>query len=202
MLVAAIERAQQISWVQDGDGAPVRFGSQVAIEPVRGDMDAQPKVASYLAKYATKSTDGSAELARRFRSRDEIERASLSDHHRRLALLAWGFHRDRSLRGVDLRRHAHCFGFSGQHLTKSRGYSVTFHELRAARAEHMRPRNEVVALDDSFFFAGQGYRDPRGRHVAELIHSMTMDARREARAQRLALEHDVAGAGSESQVSS
>lgn len=100
--------------------------------PTRDDR----RVASYVAKYATKTTGGSVALARRFASRGEIEHAKIATHYRQLALTAWDLEREPGLRSLGLRRHAHALGFRGQLVTKSRGYSTTFTRLLTARVEY------------------------------------------------------------------
>jgi len=49
-------------------------------------------------------------------------------------------------------------GFGGHFLTKSRRYSVTFGELRAARTEHRRAQRHP-----------EGERDPWGRPLDERL---------------------------------
>jgi hypothetical protein len=71
-----------------------------------------------------------------------------------------------------LRRWAHMLGYGGHFLTKSRRYSVTFGQLRRARAEHRRlerhPDGErdpwdrplddtVVLVLKTWTYAGTGY---------------------------------------------
>jgi hypothetical protein len=57
-----------------------------------------------------------------------------------------------------LRHWAHTLGFGGHFLTKSRRYSVTFGQLRRARAEHRR----LERWPD-------GERDPWGRPLDETV---------------------------------
>ena len=55
-----------------------------------------------------------------------------------------------------LRQWAHMLGYGGHFLTKSRRYSVTFGELRAARTSHRRTQRHP-----------DGERDPWGRPLDE-----------------------------------
>jgi hypothetical protein len=162
------------------------WGSQVSILDLATTDDESRKVSSYLAKYATKSSDGSVAFSRRFSRRSHIERSSVGDHARRLALTAWDLGGRKELEDLGLRRHAHAFGFTGQHITKSQGFSTTFGALRGARSVHMAGFDEstVIALGP-YDYAGRGYSDPRGEAVAELLHEETVALHHEARARRL-----------------
>jgi hypothetical protein len=93
------------------------------------------RIAAYVAKYATKSADGSLDFARRFGSRSEILKVNAPSHLRQLALTAWDLAQDPTLVSLNTRGHAHAFGFRGQLITKSRNYSTRFQDLRDARAD-------------------------------------------------------------------
>ncbi len=56
------------------------------------------------------------------------------------------------------RQWAHMLGYGGHFLTKSRRYSVTFGQLRAARNEHRRAERHP-----------DGERDPWGRPLDETV---------------------------------
>ncbi len=56
------------------------------------------------------------------------------------------------------RQWAHMLGYGGHFLTKSRLYSVTFGQLRTARAEHHRAQRHP-----------DGERDPWGRPLDETV---------------------------------
>jgi hypothetical protein len=174
------------SVVVRGPGRPTRWGSQFIVGELWGDPEDSQKIAAYVAKYATKTTDGSSALARRFANRRQIERVQVSPHARRLALCAWDLAERDGLEPFRLRHHAHAFGFTGQLITKSQGYSTTFTALRGARALYRAAEeggNEVVG---SFAFAGRGYSDPRGEALAEFLHSEAVALRRDARDRRVA----------------
>jgi hypothetical protein len=168
-------------------GLSVSWGSQLSILDLGIGQEENLKVASYLAKYATKSTDGSVALARRFTERRQIERARIAEHPRRLALTAWDLGGDPDLAELGLQRHAHAFGFRGQLLTKSRGFSTTFWRLRRARADHMASfADPRLASLGNLLYTGRGYSDPRGESVAELLHETTVDLHRQRRERRVA----------------
>lgn len=166
--------------VESVDGRMIRWGSVFDLRDLSvGDSDVK-RVASYVAKYATKTTDGSRELAHRFRSRSQIVRLVDDPHFQRLALTSWDVSRRSGYEHLHLDAHAHAFGFTGQLITKSRGYSTTFGDLRAVRADLMKARNTHDPVEGTFHYDGRGYDDPRGSDVAELFFRMQRELREEA----------------------
>lgn len=140
------------------------------------------RIAAYLAKYATKSADGSLDFARRFNSRSEILNINAPSHLRQLALTSWDLAHDPSVLSLNTRGHAHTFGFRGQLITKSRHYSTRFGDLRGARAAHMKMPNSDDPVVGSFTYDGRGYDDPRTATIAEFLHQLTLEARKAATA--------------------
>jgi len=175
-------------------GRSVRWGRQFVVGELRGDPEDPRKIANYIAKYATKTTDGTSGLARRFANRRQIERAHVSPHARRLALSAWDLGERPGFEDLRLRRHAHAFGFSGQLITKSQGYSTTFTALRGARALHRATEAGGDELLGWFAFAGRGYSDPRGAALAEYLHTEAVALRRASRERRVATDRAPASA--------
>ena len=187
--VHVLELVQSVA-VRGPLGTPVRWGSQAAVGGVEDVGEGGHAVASYVAKYATKTTDGTLALARPFRSRRAIEHVTLSPHLRQLVLTAWDLGGDPRLKERRLREHAHSLGFAGQLVTKSRSYSTTFASLRAARARHQSGDDDPELVVGTFGYAGRGYSDPRGEGVAELLHSQALELRAErAQAARDSREH-------------
>jgi hypothetical protein len=139
------------------------------------------RIAAYLAKYATKSADGSMEFAQRFHSRSEILNINAPPHLQQLALTAWDLAQDPSLVHLNTRGHAHAFGFRGQLITKSRHYSTRFQDLREARAAHMKAPHSNDPVAGSFSYDGRGYDDPRAATIAEFLHQLTLEARKTAK---------------------
>ena len=142
------------------------------------------RIAAYLAKYATKSADGSLDFARRFRSRSEILKINAPAHLQRLALTAWSLAQDPTIVKLNTRGHAHTFRFRGQLITKSRHYSTRFQDLRDARAAHMKDPHSDDTVEGSFNYDGRGYDDPRAATIAELLHQLTLEARKSAKSDR------------------
>ena len=134
---------------------PVRWGAQRDVVDLTGESESA-KLAAYVAKYATKTADGSIGLSMRFRSREHIEHAAIGEHHRRMALAAWDLGERPELRTLRLRDHAHELGFTGQLLTKSRRFSTTFEKLRGARMAYMAEQHEEEPLLGTFGFVGRG----------------------------------------------
>jgi hypothetical protein len=128
----------------------VRFGGQTDVRVIRsGTADALTRsaVANYIAKYATKTADAPGLPAYRLRSAAELETLRCPPHHRRLIETAWA---------LGYQQWAHCLGYGGHFLTKSRRFSVTFGQLRTARREHRRAQRHP-----------DGELDPWGREISE-----------------------------------
>jgi hypothetical protein len=100
-------------------------------------------VANYIAKYATKTLTAPGLPSHRMRSDADIERLRCPAHYRRLIITAWQL-------GTRYRAWAHMLGYGGHFLTKSRRYSVTFGQLRAARTEHRRAARPPDADRDAW----------------------------------------------------
>jgi len=135
------------------------------------------RIAAYLAKYATKSTDGSLDFARRFRARSEIIKLDVAPHLQRLALTTWDLALEPALLSMNLRAHAHAFGVRGQLITKSLHYSTRFQDLREARAAYMTGPQSDDPIAGTFNYDGRGYDDPRAATIAEFLHQLMIEAR-------------------------
>jgi hypothetical protein len=100
-------------------------------------------VANYIAKYATKTLTAPGLPSCRIRNDADIERLRCPAHYRRLVTTAWQL-------GTRFRAWAHMLGYGGHFLTKSRRYSVTFGQLRAARTDHRRAARPPDADRDAW----------------------------------------------------
>lgn len=78
---------------------------------------------------------------------------------------------------MNLRVHAHAFGFRGQLITKSRHYSTRFQDRRDARAAYMASPSSDDPVTGTFTYDGRGYDDPRATYVAEFLHRLSLEAR-------------------------
>jgi hypothetical protein len=166
------------------DGQVIRWGRQFDVKNLADDRN-DLRVASYVAKYATKSTGDSIALARRFHSQREIDDLRIDPHLRRMARTAWDLSARPELHPLKLRLHAHAFGFTGQLITKSRDFSTTFKELRGKRREHMAEFNESDPVAGTFVYDGRGYDDPRASELALLLHQARNEVRKLARERRV-----------------
>ena len=115
-------------------GDPGAWGSEFDVRPLVADDPADATaIAAYVAKYATKTADGTPWLAHPVRSAAQLERLQLRPHMVRLVRTVWRLGTVPELRPLRLRAHAHTLGYTGQFSSKSRRYSTTFGALRAAR---------------------------------------------------------------------
>jgi len=157
-----------------------RWGQLLDVQDLGSESADNRAVASYLAKYVTKTTEGSAEFAHRFTSRRQIMNLVDDPHVRQLALTSWNLGPDPELESFHLREHAHTFGFTGLPITKSRSFSTTFAALRSNRATFMAARNESDPIEGSFRYEGRGYDHPRSSELAEVLFTMRRELRQEA----------------------
>jgi replication initiator protein RepSA len=186
VLARAVELAAQTTKAPcppfDGMDEPyVRWGPQIDIHRLRGagpgDLT-EEAVARYVAKYATKGTEGfAARLNHRLSAvdLDDLDDLGASPHVERIVRACWELGGDQVLEEqLHLRKWAHCLGFGGHWLTKSRRYSTTFKAFNGERREVARRRHfadgvpvdafgrpesedNVVVLAD-WAYMGSGYR--------------------------------------------
>lgn len=162
------------------NGQLFRWGRRLDVQDLEIESHDGGAVSSYLAKYVTKTTDGSTELAHRFRSRRQIESLVDDPHLRSLAVTSWNLASRPELERFHLRDRANTFGFTGLPITKSRDYSTTFTALRETRAAFMAERNESDPIEGSFHYEGRGYDNPRSAELAELFFNMRRELRQES----------------------
>jgi hypothetical protein len=175
------------------DGQIFRWGRRLDIQELDSDPHNGAAVYSYLAKYVTKTTDGSTELAHRFRSRRQIESLVDDPHLRTLAVTTWNLASRTELERLHLRDRAHTFGFTGLPITKSRDYSTTFEALRGIRAAFMAVHNDSDPIEGSFRYEGRGYDNPRSAELAEVFFNMRRELRQEAAQARRIAKRDQFG---------
>jgi hypothetical protein len=164
----------------DGQAVALGFGPQTDTRIIRHGTELPgtglalngQAVANYIAKYATKTISAHGLPSVRIRREADIARLRCPAHYRAMITAAWQlgdtWHDGR------FRAWAHMLGYGGHFLTKSRRYSVTFGQLRAARADHRRatrppdpgrdawgrPLDEtvVLVLGTAWSYAGIGHR--------------------------------------------
>jgi hypothetical protein len=138
------------------------FGAQTDPRPIRhhnstGQQLTVAAVASYIAKYATKSLTAPGLPDHRLRDARDIDHLTCSRHYQQMIVTAWRLGCPGAC-GEQIRRWAHMLGFGGHFLTKSRRYSVTFGQLRKARTEHRRAQHHP-----------DGEHDPWGRPLDDTV---------------------------------
>ncbi|MXM62342.1 replication initiation protein [Streptomyces sp. HUCO-GS316] len=161
----------------------LRWGTKLDVQAI-GGMDrvelTDHKVASYVAKYATKAAEATETVDRRIGELSELDKLPLPLHTRRLIEACWVL--DDAYPDRLLARWAHMLGFRGHFMTKSRAYSTTLSERRQVRADYRarqerRERGLPEDLDDSegstlvlahWIYAGQGHT-PGESWLAESI---------------------------------
>jgi hypothetical protein len=188
------------------DGGPdryARWGEQLDVRNITsgddqaGELSAE-QVAGYVAKYATKATEGFGSGLDRRLTADDLEHLdSLPAHIGELVQAAWELGGRPELEGLRLRAWAHMLGFGGHWSTKSRRYSTTFTVLRRARvafAKRRRARDGVpldawgrpeddqaVIVVASWVFVGAGYETEGERWLALSAAARAREQRRIAR---------------------
>jgi hypothetical protein len=179
----------------DGQAVALGFGPQTDRRIIRhgtglpgtGQALNGQAVANYIAKYATKTISGHGLPSSRLSCEADIERLHCPAHYRAMIAAAWQFAATRH--DVRFRAWAHMLGYGGHFLTKSRRYSVTFGQLRQARADHRRatrpftpgrdawdrPLDEtvVLVLGTTWTYTGIGHSTP----TAELAAASAARAR-------------------------
>jgi hypothetical protein len=173
-------------------GWDISWGAQVDPRVVRLTDDGEitdVAVASYLAKYATKSTEAVGQLAVRITAENLRLYGNPASHQGRLILAAWrlGNHPHEDFQA--LRRWAHMLGYRGHFATKSRRYSTTMRALRSARRDWHRRQNpltlpyvdKTVVSDARLEWAGRGWRTSGDALLALSAAARAREHRRIAR---------------------
>jgi hypothetical protein len=179
-------------------GWDIGWGAQVDPRVVKLTDDGEVTdvaVASYLAKYATKSTEPAGVPPGRITKDTARLYADRRTHQGRMiaACLKLGAHPHPDFRA--LRRWAHMLGYRGHFATKSRRYSTTMRALRAARRDwhrrqhpHSRGHGDrTVVTDTRLQWAGRGWRTSADALLALSAAARAREHRRIAR-QEIACE--------------
>jgi hypothetical protein len=173
------------------NGGVYRWGRIADVQNLGKMKQDARMVATYLAKYVTKTSGDALELSSRFASRREIDFRVKNPHLRRMAHFAWEMGEEADFQLLRLREHAHTLGFSGQLITKSRAFSTTFGALRQARIDFTASLRTGDPVAGSFQFEGRGYDDPKASILADTLSDL--DAR--LRAERVIRETNSRGLG-------
>jgi hypothetical protein len=179
------------------DAEPYGWGPQHEVRAL--DLDEDPaeaaRVAAYISKYATKSTEDAGGASHRIEQAHELRDLRCREHPRRLITSAWELGEREEVDGERMRRWAHQFGFGGHCFTKSRRYGPTFKALREARAAYAAdravPADEQAAESDHnlirisvWHYAGRGYPRSGDALLAASSHARAREQGRAAREER------------------
>jgi hypothetical protein len=156
-----------------GQSGPQRalWGSQFDIRELVPSTEADGRaISAYVAKYATKTADGSAVLAHPVRSASQLRRLDLRPHMAQLVQTAWNLGQVKEFRSLRLRAHAHTFGYPGQFSSKSQRFSTTFTALREARLTYKKREFDTMPdFDGDWHYAGRGYDHPEADQLARTL---------------------------------
>jgi hypothetical protein len=160
--------------------ARARWGEQIDVRILENsEPDDAVAIAAYVAKYATKTADGTAWLAHPIRSVAQIERLELRAHVVELVRTGWRLGARKELVHLGLRAHAHALGYGGQFSSKSARFSTTFKALRAARVAFARGDGaDEIDYDGEWRFTGRGYLHPLAGELAQLLSEASRGGRR------------------------
>jgi uncharacterized membrane protein len=177
-------------------GGSVLWGDELDVRHL--DADEGRRVAGYLAKYATKSTEQAGGVLHRVTEHD-VDALGVSDHVRAYLRAAFALADDPELGDRRFGRYAHALGYRGHCLTKSRCYSTTFKALREARERHVdeqllrrsgdaaqRALAETAKSEriTSFRYVGQGHLTAADAFLAASAAARAREHRRLAREER------------------
>jgi hypothetical protein len=153
-LVAACLAAARSVSVPHTHGV-ARWGNEIDVQILGQGDERAAKVATYVSKYATKSSSDDPRLDGRIASFEDLEARNLPPHLHRMVGTVLELDTEAGLEHLHLARHAHCLGFGGHFLTKSRRYSTTFAALRGARAEWNEVRRHGGRLPEDLVTEGR-----------------------------------------------
>jgi hypothetical protein len=191
-ITAALPKATVPAEAEDTD--PYAWGRQHEVRALdlAGSVQEAARVAGYIAKYATKSTEDAGGVRYRIEQAHELGGLRCREHARRLITSAWHAGAREEVDEKRMRRWAHQFGFGGHCFTKSRRFSTTFKALREARAMHAAGA-AAAAVDASakgdhnlvhasgWNYAGSGYPKAGDALLAASRHARAREHRRLAR---------------------
>jgi hypothetical protein len=191
-ITAALPKATVPAEAKDADA--YGWGAQYEVRALELGADAQEagRVAAYIAKYATKSSENGHGVGYRIEKQHDLRDLRCRDHVRRLITSAWDLGECPELDGRRMRRWAHQFGFGGHCFTKSRRFSTTFKALREARATYAASRSTRVGdagpksdhnmtRISTWTYAGRGYPKAGDALLAASSHARSREHRRLAR---------------------
>jgi hypothetical protein len=155
----------------DGQTVDIRFGEQLHTRVLAGAQDGRElnpgQVAAYVAKYSCKASH--EQITTRDSGPDRWRNRGVPEQLVQMAAAALRLAERSGLGGLG--RWVHMLGFRGHFVTKSRDYSTTLGELRAARAAYRAHQDEQpddgevdgdasIAVLSVWQYIGSGYLNP------------------------------------------
>jgi hypothetical protein len=168
-----------------GELVTLRFGGQIDVQPLRitDGEDDDRRVASYLAKYVTKSVSDFGLTPRRISPR-AVATLDVRPHVREILWTVLAL--SESPGSLEMSRWLHTLGYRGHITTKTRAYSTTMGALRAQRAAWRA--GQIDDEDDQpaepsagWRFLQVGYRNDGERLLAATAEAQTRAGRVVAR---------------------
>jgi hypothetical protein len=156
----------------------LRFGTEKDAHPIGTDGGiSEEKVAGYLAKYVSKSTEDAHGVDTVITHASQIDLRVNHPHTRALMHTAWRLGGLAEFKALRLREWCHMIAFPGHNTTKSRRFSVTRTRLAQDRADYKESRHhkDGAAADDgvetesSWYFVNSGYlSEPMENYAADV----------------------------------
>jgi hypothetical protein len=182
----AAGRARLTGHAGNGDTTEISFGEQLHVRVLTCAEEVEinaGQVAAYVAKYSSKASH--EQITTRDSDPEQWRERGVPDYLVRLAAAARRLSERAGLGAMA--RWVHMLGFRGHFVTKSRRYSTTLGELRAARATYRadqdkRPENgevdgEPIVVLSVWQYIGSGYLNPGDAMLAASIECSLQVAR-------------------------
>ena len=165
------------------------WGEQLDVHDITERVNGQSsgKVAAYVAKYATKSTEVTGWDS------SGLQSTPRAAHTAAMATAAYSLAEVPELAGLNLRRWVKELAYRGHVSSKSRRYSTTLGALRLARAVHQSDAGQIMTrpggglvVESSWELAGHGYTPGQALLAADVARDIDVNraAAREAGAAR------------------
>jgi len=173
----------------NGEQITLRFGRQLHVRPLAGAADTEPvsaeAVAAYVAKYSAKGSH--EQITGRRVDPEGLRERGVPEHLVRMASACFSLAERPALEGIG--RWAHALGFRGHFVTKSRWYSTTLGELRAARARYRSGRAsdeapETTPTIGEWSYLGAGYASAGDALLAAAVAADLRERREAMRMER------------------
>jgi hypothetical protein len=171
----------------------MRFGIEIdarEITAATGALSAE-KVAAYLAKYVSKSTEDAHGVDSKIAHASQIDLRVRNEHTQMLMHTAWRLGGLAPFKPLRLREWCHMLGFRGQNTTASRRYSVTRGELARIRQEHVLNKlreqsgdsepTEATTREAHWQYVFSGYPSQAAENFAASTRRYIEHSREEAR---------------------